>query len=124
MFLQPIRGRTNEEQTRAMIRQAATSTDVRKQKTLDILKEFNYNTSDVVKGFGLSVESKFAEIMARILTAPDLIYGKRKIVRVARGQWRNEEFISMKENIKWCILCLDDRADQRLLDTLAKMVIY
>lgn len=107
-----------------MIRQAATSTDIRKQKTLDILREFDYNTCDVVRGFGMLVNSSFAEILARILNAPDLIYGNNKKVRVARGQWRNEEFISMNSNIKWCILCLDGRAEQRLLEQLCHMVIY
>lgn len=120
--LQPSRGRGNEELTRAMIRYAATSTDVRKDKTLNILNQFNYNTSDVVRGFGLSVDSKFAEIAARILNAPSLQYHS-STVRVSRGQWRNEKFISTRDQFKWGVLCFDNRPDQRLVETLCSMVI-
>lgn len=104
-----------------MIKEAATDTDTRKRKIVDVMKDFNYNTCDTVKGFGLYVDSKFAEITARILDAPTLKYAK-KTVKPVRGVWRGEEFISPKAPAKWGVMCFDNRASPNALGMLCDMV--
>lgn len=106
-----------------MIREAATSTDVRKQKILNILNQIKYNEAESVRGFGLTVDSQFAEIPARILDAPTLQY-KNKIVRPARGEWRAEgfEFIVPEKAVNWGVLILDNRIPESAVREVCQMV--
>lgn len=106
-----------------MIREAATSTDIRKQKIMKILNQINYNGANSVQGFGLRVADQFAEIPARILDAPTLQY-KNKTVRPARGEWRAEgfEFIVPQQVVKWGVLILDNRIPENKVRELCTMV--
>lgn len=107
-----------------MIREAATSTDIRKDKILRILNQIKYNEADSVKGFGLRVDNEFAEIPARILDPPILAYAGNRTVRPARGEWRaeNMEFIVPQKNINWGVLMLDNRVQESQVHDLCKMV--
>lgn len=106
-----------------MIREAATSTDVRKQKILNILNQIKYNEAESVRGFGLTVDSQFAEIPARILDAPTLQY-KNKTVRPSRGEWRADgfEFIVPEKAVNWGVLILDNRIAESAVQDVCQMV--
>lgn len=106
-----------------MIKEAATSTDVRKQKILGILNQIQYNNADAVKGFGLKVGDQFAEIPARILDAPMLQYKDRDI-KPARGEWRAEgvNFIQAERAVIWGFLVLDNRLQESLVRDVCGMV--
>lgn len=114
-----------ETQTRNMIREAATSTDRRKAKIMDLLQKIDYNRSETVCGFGLHVSNKFAEIPARILEPPTLEYGNNATIKPSRGVWRGEtlSFIDAKTAVVWGALVLDDRTNRSAVDELCGMVI-
>lgn len=63
-----INKRCTENQTRSIIRVAATSTDIRKQKIMALLEKITHNESPVIRGFGLSIDTEFAKVPARLLS--------------------------------------------------------
>lgn len=106
-----------------MIRISATSTDVRKQKIMDILSQINYNACKTVQDFGLQVDNKFAEIPARILEAPSLNYANGSI-KPRDGVWRpdNKHFLDPKTNVNFGFLNMDRRTQRSNVDNLGRMV--
>lgn len=124
IYFQAVQKKTTENQTRAMIREAATSTDVRKQKIMDMLRRIQYNQSNAVTGFGLTVGDRFAEIPARILDAPMLQYNGRAI-KPQRGEWRGENagFLEAQKVINWGVLMLDNRTRESDVRDMCEMVI-
>lgn len=113
-----------ENQTRNMIREAATSTDIRKQKLIDILRKIDPNRSTTVQQFGLQVDTKFAEISARILDAPCLEYGSGRTAQPNLGVWRAENmpFITPMNATVWGVLVLDGRTQRNAVDDFCKAV--
>lgn len=65
--LQVINKKCTENQTRNIIKTAATSTDVRKQKIMALLQKITHNQSPVIRGFGLSIDGDFTKVPARLL---------------------------------------------------------
>lgn len=115
----------NEEQTRNMIKESATSTDVRKQKIMDILRKIGHNNSKCLNQFGLSVGNEFTQIPARILDPPMLEYSGTKTARPQKGAWNpaGPFLIPMKiEN--WAIYCLDQRTNDNLLFDIGRKVTH
>lgn len=97
-----------------MIKVAATSTDERRKKIMDMLNQISHNQSPTLQHFGITVGNNFANAPARILDAPSLEYGNGKTVRPAKGQWRidNLQFwqVNPKQQ-KYAILILDKYAN-------------
>lgn len=115
-----------ENQTRNMIKEAATSTDVRKQKLMDILRKIDPNRSPTVQQFGLQVDTNFAQIQARILVPPTLEYTQGRTVIPRDGVWKAENigFIQSMNATNWGVLCLDDRTQQSAVKELCGMVSF
>lgn len=107
-----------------MIRQAATSTNVRKEKIEKIVKEVNYNGSMTVQKFGLRVDDKFAQIPARILDAPRLEYSGGKTIQPKLGIWRpdNMPFITSMNATQWGVLVLDERTREPAVNDFCRKV--
>lgn len=107
-----------------MIRYAATSTDVRKQKIMDILRQIDYNRSETVQGFGLNVDNNFTEVDARILKPPQLQYGNNARIIPRDGVWRpdGKQFITPMGAMKWAFLKIDFRTQRNALQSLGQMV--
>lgn len=122
--VQAVKKKTTENQTRMMVREAATSTDFRKNKIMEILNKIKYNDAASVKGFGLNVAGQFAKIPARILNPPMLEYSKNKTVLPSRGAWRAEniDFIVPQKNINWGVLILDYRTQRSQVEAFCKTV--
>lgn len=107
-----------------MIRMAATSTDVRKQKIMDILRKLNPGNSETVKQFGLQISTDFTSVNARILNPPTLEYGQGRTMVPREGVWRGEglPFLAPENATVWGCVILDDRAKRNDVDEFCKMV--
>lgn len=123
---QAVMKKCTENQTRNMIKEAATSTDVRKKKLMDILHKIDPNRSPTVQQFGLQLDRKFAQIPARILAPPVLEYGDKKTVMPRDGVWRAENipFIKSMQATNWGVLRLDERTQQSTVKELCGMVSH
>lgn len=109
LTLQAVNKKCTEMQTRNMIKVAATSTDVRKEKIMDMLQKIAHNQSSTLKQFGISVGSEFSRIPARILDAPTLEYKNGRTIVPSKGQWRIDrlEFLQPKNVTRFAVLILD-----------------
>ncbi|KAK9511703.1 hypothetical protein O3M35_000311 [Rhynocoris fuscipes] len=101
---QNVNRKLNEEQTRIMVKEAAVSTDLRRSKIEGSIRDVGFNNDPFVRDFGLSVNTQFTEVDARILTPPNLLY-KNQSVQVDKGVWRTGSFISSFPLSRWGILC-------------------
>lgn len=108
-LLQAVNKKCTENQTRNMIKVAATSTDERRQKIMDMLRQITHNQSPTLKQFGIQVSTEFANVPARILPAPTLEYNNNKTVVPAKGQWRvdNLQFLQPKALTRYAVLIMD-----------------
>lgn len=108
-LLQAVNKKCTENQTRNMIKVAATSTDERKQKIMNMLRQITHNQSPTLKQFGIQVGTEFTNVPARILTAPTLEYSNNKTVVPAKGQWRvdNLQFLTPKALTRYAVLIMD-----------------
>lgn len=122
--LQAINKKCTENQTRNIIRFAATSTDVRKQKIVDVLNTVRHNSSAVIQGFGLALNTDFAKVEARQLNAPIIQYANSKTQTVKNGVWRGEgmPFLVPESANTWAILNCNNRTRNNELQDLARMV--
>lgn len=118
---QAINRRCTENQTREIIKVAATSTDVRKQKIMELLDQIKHNQSPIIRGFGLELDTKFAKVQARCLDAPKILYAGNKLVDVKNGVWRGEgmPFLIPESANKWAILNANQRTRNNELQDLA-----
>lgn len=111
---QAVMKKCTENQTRAMIKQAATSTDVRRGKIMALLKEIKHNDSPTLQQFGIGVDGNFASINARVLNPPTLEYANKKQVKPVRGVWNPAgEFLFPMQLPNWSILILEERTNER-----------
>lgn len=84
---------------------------------------FRYNQSPAVREFGFSVANEFEKIDARVLDPPRLKYANQPITP-QRGVWRADraKFLACGQLLKWTIVNLDRRTQNKALDNLAEMV--
>nr|QVD39219.1 Argonaute 2 [Schistocerca gregaria] len=94
----------NEPQTSAMIKYAATSTVERKSKIDHSIRQADYNSDAGIKEFGISVSSQFESVNARILDAPQIIYGNEKKVQPEGGKWQAQPFLRSRSLENWVII--------------------
>lgn len=97
-----------------MVRYAATSTNKRKQKIMELLKFFNHNVHPLIQMFGVRIGTNFIQVPMRLLDAPFMEYLQGQTVTTTRGAWRMDGkkfLISSKPSNghKWIILYEDDR---------------
>lgn len=121
---QAINRKCTEEQTRNVIKIAATSTDTRKTKIMALLDQIKHNQSPIIRGFGLEVDSDFAKVQARCLAAPTIEYANNKLIQVRNGVWRGEgmPFLIPESANKWAILNANQRTRNDELNELAASV--
>lgn len=93
-----------------MIKVAATSTDVRRKKIMDLLRGINHNACPTLQQFGVNVATEFSTINARVLDAPKLEYAGKKIVQPSKGVWNAAgHFLFPVTLTNWAVLTLDQR---------------
>lgn len=114
---QAVMKRCTETQTRNMIKVAATSTDIRRAKIMDILKKIDHNRSATLQQFGIGVGTDFTAVKARILDPPTLQYGEQRTVRPNKGVWNAAgNFLFPKDIDNWSILCMDQRTQDQSIN--------
>ncbi|XP_044001801.1 protein argonaute-2 [Aphidius gifuensis] len=104
----------DEQQTSAMIKQAATPPAIRENKIMEAFNNMNFNTNKTMQEFGINVSGKFTEVDARVLEAPGL--HDEKPIRVNKGVWNANKFYKTPNipDKSWTILNLS-RVDERVL---------
>lgn len=106
-IFQVVHKKCSENVTRKMIKEAATNTDIRRQKIMDMLRNIAHNQSPALNEFGINVGDKFTQIEGRVLNPPTLEYfGNRQVVPF-RGQWRADKFLFSKTLTRYAVLILD-----------------
>lgn len=98
-----------EDQTRNMIRRAATDTRTRLGNIQQSVKKASYNESPTMREFGITVNPTPQEVEARILHPPTLEYCDRRQESVHKGTWRASQFVQGAKLSSWSILNLDRR---------------
>nr|QUP51772.1 Ago2b [Locusta migratoria] len=93
-----------EQQTSTMIRQAATSTDRRRQKIDTAIRQANFNKDKGIQEFGIVISDQFESVSARILDAPPIAYSNHKEVVPRKGVWRPEHFLMSSPLRNWVII--------------------
>ena len=119
---QPIVRKYTEMQTRNMIREAATSTDVREKKIMNNFEMTNMNNQKCIREFGIHVGDKFTEVEARILEPPTVLY-KQNSATPKRGAWNISEFLKACTINTWTILSLCFIKDHDIIN-LERMVSF
>lgn len=91
---------------------------------MNLINQIKHNQSTTLKGFNLSVDTKFITVPARLLPPPTIQYANTKVTP-SRGVWRGEgqEFL-IPESAKWGILNTNLRTRQSELDDLIRMVRF
>lgn len=109
-----------------MIEISATSTDCRKERILEKMRQVQHNESDVLKDLHLTIDyNNFIKVNARCLSAPAIQYGQNQVAVVGYGAWKqdNKPFFDPGVATKWAILCLEKRVQSSHLQYLTKKVI-
>lgn len=108
-----------------MIFEAATRTDVRKQKIVDLLNKLKPNTSTALQQFGLNLSRTFANVNARVIDTPMLEYGEGRTVKPAFGKWQADRntFITPQKPTVWGVLVLT-RIEKREVDNFCDAVRF
>ncbi|XP_059482470.1 protein argonaute-2-like [Neocloeon triangulifer] len=99
----------DEEQTRNMVRNAATKPYIRKKKIMDAFNSLELARDPCLAEFGIQVSGSMTPVDGRILNAPALKYQGEQEVRVQNGEWKmnNQKFQKPCRAIKsWAIVDL------------------
>lgn len=94
-------------QVSEMIKFAATPTNVRKNKILDLLRYFNHNIDPTISRFGIHIAGDFITVNTRLLPAPQLEYRNSRYLSPMNGSWRSDRcqfLITRQKAHKWAIL--------------------
>ncbi|CAB3381609.1 Hypothetical predicted protein [Cloeon dipterum] len=113
----------NEEQTRVMVREAATKPNIRKAKILDAFNSLRLGQDACLQEFGINVQAAMTQVKGRVLPPPALKYRSEQQVRVRNGEWNmdREKFQVVTGAVQnWVIvdLCGADRDIQNLTKQL------
>lgn len=104
---QALNGKCPESCTRDMIKVAATSTDVRKRKILDLVNLMQYREIPTITEFGITIGGSFTQIDSHVLSDRRIIYKDNRTTAVKNGAWRGEEMSYLfpaPKTLKWGIL--------------------
>lgn len=123
---QAINKKCSVNQTRALIREAATRTDERKNKIFGLLNMIRHNDSPIIQNFGVQLDMKFVNVSARLLDPPLIHYGDNKTQIVKNGVWRGEgmPFLLPQSANKWAILNANPRTRKNEIDDLESAVNF
>ncbi|XP_034111510.1 protein argonaute-2 isoform X2 [Drosophila albomicans] len=124
---QALNRKDGANQVSAMIKFAATSTNVRKQKIMDLLKHFNHNADPSVSRFGIRITNDFITVASRLLMAPQLEYNGKNFQSPSNGSWymnRCQFLKTHEKQHKWSIMdCDKSRIQYGKLEELASLVL-
>nr|AJF15705.1 argonaute-2 [Agrilus planipennis] len=119
---QAVNRKMTSDQTSAMIKHAATNTEVRKNKIMASVRNANYNQHHVVREFEISVSANMERISGRVLMPPNITYANNRTEKPSRGVWRAQSFFQRCELRSWTILNLDRRTREESLREFSAMM--
>ncbi|XP_030374634.1 protein argonaute-2 [Scaptodrosophila lebanonensis] len=125
---QALNRKDGERQVAQMIKYAATSTNERKRKIVDLLEYFQHNSDPTICRFGIQIGLQFIVVPTRLLQSPQIEYNSKIMEPVFNGSWRmmkRQNFlVTNPRDHKWAILhCQSDRMPYNKLMDLADMVL-
>lgn len=108
-----------------MVKHAATSTDIRKRRIMDLVKDIKYNRVETIRQFGITVGEEFIQVESHIMNPPSLEYGNKKILKPQDGVWRAEGVSLLRPNecLKWGILNTNFRTRENDIDNLGHLFV-
>ncbi|ALC44711.1 AGO2, partial [Drosophila busckii] len=112
---QALNRKDGARQVSEMIKFAATSTNERKAKIMDLLKYFNHNADPTISRFGIRIARDFITVSTRLLKAPQLEYKNGKFALPYNGAWRqdNYQFLAPKPKVHTWAILYDDGSHMR-----------
>uniref|UniRef100_A0ABD2W897 Uncharacterized protein n=1 Tax=Trichogramma kaykai TaxID=54128 RepID=A0ABD2W897_9HYME len=116
-----------EKTTSNMIKAAATGTVHRKAKIETAMNKIYDSNDDAMEQFGIKLDKEFAEVDARLLKAPILLYGNNRKAFPSRGVWKPEKFrvpgsLQAAQTKYWSIINADRWVKSNDLFELAKVI--
>ncbi|EDW99877.2 uncharacterized protein Dyak_GE23151 [Drosophila yakuba] len=114
---QALNRKDGATQVANMIKFAATSTNVRKNKIMNLLKFFEHNLDPTISRFGIRIANDFIMVSTRTLNPPQVEYQGNKYCGVRNGSWRmdNMKFLEPKPKAhKWAILYFDPKYGRKI----------
>ncbi|XP_053658864.1 protein argonaute-2-like [Anopheles marshallii] len=118
-----------EECTRDIIRYAATNTQTRKQKIVDLATQIQYNKCPTLVDFGIAVGNEFEKVPARIIDAPPIEYARNEKIAPRSGVWRAEgkNFLQpstelSRKPLRWRVLNLDGYTNETTVKKFGEML--
>ncbi|KAH8296528.1 hypothetical protein KR054_007535 [Drosophila jambulina] len=107
---QALNRKDGATQVANMIKFAATSTNERKAKIMNLLQFFQHNLDPTISRFGIRIANDFIVVSTRTLNPPQVEYQGNRWSMVKNGSWRmdNLRFLEPKPKAhKWAILYFD-----------------
>ncbi|KAH8379008.1 hypothetical protein KR009_002612 [Drosophila setifemur] len=104
---QALNRKDGATQVSNMIKFAATSTNDRKKKIVNLLNFFNHNLDPTISRFGIRIGADFIMVHTRTLSPPQVEYKGNNCCSVRNGSWRmdNMAFLEPKPVLhKWAVL--------------------
>ncbi|XP_052901127.1 protein argonaute-2-like [Anopheles moucheti] len=118
-----------EECTRDIIRYAATNTQTRKQKIMNLAAQIQYNKCPTLMDFGIAVGNEFEKVPARIIDAPPIEYARNEKIAPRSGVWRAEgkNFLQpstelSRKPLRWRVLNLDGYTNETTVKRFGEML--
>ncbi|KAJ2800361.1 hypothetical protein H4R21_003204 [Coemansia helicoidea] len=112
---QRYKGKLNDAQTADMVRFACRRPGDNMGRINDVLQQLNFNSSPMVQAFGLSLNTRLAEVESRVLPAPTLSYGRGSrdpSVTPVDGAWNMRDKCVLAPGTPlryWAVLVLANR---------------
>ncbi|EDW85422.2 uncharacterized protein Dwil_GK10600 [Drosophila willistoni] len=104
---QALNRKDGTNQVSAMIKYAATSTNERKGKIINLLKYIQHNQDPTISRFGIKIVGDFITVHTRTLNPPQVEYKNKFMTSVRNGSWRmdNAKFLELPTKVhKWAVL--------------------
>jgi eukaryotic translation initiation factor 2C len=92
------------KQTSDMIKETAVPAYKRKNDIEKMIRETKLDSDPILKSYNIKLEYKMAEVMGKVINAPDLEYGQKRITSSGeiglKGSWDNMVNIGFFINLK------------------------
>lgn len=114
---QALNRKDGATQVANMIKYAATSTNVRKRKIMNLLQYFQHNLDPTISRFGIRIANDFIVVSTRVLSPPQVEYHSKRFTMVKNGSWRMDgmKFLEPKPKAHKCaVLYCDPRSGRKM----------
>lgn len=114
-------GKLDEMGTANMIKAVATPAPVRLEETERQAKQAIENALPMARKYGMKINPKMESQTARVLPAPGLEYGQKKVIPPRDGQWdtRGSQFYNAASCERWIIVNFNTRCNDQTIQNFA-----